>query len=85
MGEIRRGSKVFEKGEFVPVFCGHDAIAYKRCDGNSQILVAVNAGCDEQELYVGGEWDNAYSYFGECSSGGVLRLAPYRYAMLGIV
>ena len=85
LGEIRRGNKVFEKGEFVPVFCGHDAIAYKRCDGNSQILVAVNAGCDEQELYVGGEWDNAYSYFGECSSGGVLRLAPYRYAMLGIV
>ena len=82
LGEIRKGCSAFIDGEFIPVFCSHNTIAYKRYSENNEVLVAVNLDDDIQELDVGSEWDNSYAVFGESSKGGKLNLGSFRYALL---
>ena len=82
LGEIRRGCAAFTDGEFVPVFCSHKTIAYKRCGEGNEVLVAVNLDDEAQELCIGYEWDNSYAIFGESSICGKITLEPFRYALL---
>lgn len=82
LGEIRRGCSAFATGDFVPVYCNHNTIAYKRCDDTTEVLVAVNMGNYPVDAFVGDEWNNAYSFFDTNVTNGNLHLAPYRYAML---
>ncbi|MBR3737123.1 MAG: glycoside hydrolase family 13 protein, partial [Eubacterium sp.] len=82
LGEIRNGCSAFVDGEFIPVYCSHKTIAYKRAGEENEVLIAVNLDDEEQELEIGGEWDNSYAIFGESSWGGKLILAPFRYAVL---
>ena len=84
LGEIRRGYKVFEKGSFVPVYCNHKTIAYKREDNRRELLVAVNLDDMPADIPIGGEWNTAYTLIGDSVSNGVLRLDAYRYSMLTI-
>lgn len=82
LGEIRRGCKAFQKGEFVPVYCNHSTIAYKRVDDNSEVLVAVNLDSVPVDIYVGNEWDGAYAFFDNNASNGNIHLEPFRYTMI---
>ena len=82
LGEIRRGCKVFAKGEFVPVYCNKSAVAYKRVDEFSEVLVGVNLYDEAVDIFVGNEWDGAYCFFGAEVQNGNLHIEPYRYAMM---
>lgn len=82
LGEIRRGCKAFEKGEFVPIYCQHKTIAYLRTDENSQVLVAVNLDNEPVDIFLGEQWVNSYSFFDSDMKNGNLHLEPYRYAMM---
>lgn len=82
LGQIRRGSKALADGEISPVFCSGSSIAYKRDNGESSVLVAVNNGEDSAAVFVGEEWDNSYCHFDYNSENGVITLPPHRYTML---
>ena len=82
LGEIRRGTKAFEKGEFIPVFCGYKTVAFKRSDEKSEVLVAVNLDDEAVAFNIGDEWRNSYCLLGESPQGDSLNLAPYRYSMI---
>lgn len=82
LGEIRKGCKCLAKGEFVKVYSSHNTIAYKRCDEDSELLVAVNLDDVPADVLVGDEWDNAYSFFDTNVENGNLHLEPYRYALI---
>lgn len=82
LGEIRKGCKTFRKGDFVPVYCEHKTIAYKRCDEISEVLVAVNMDDQPVDIWVGNEWNNAYNFFDPKSKDGFVHLDASRYTML---
>lgn len=82
LGQIRRGCKVFEKGDFSQVYSGYKTIAYKRADEHAQALIGVNLEDTAVDFYVGNEWDNSYAFFGESSKNGMVHLEPYRYIFL---
>lgn len=82
LGEIRRGTRAFADGEFIPVYCGASSLAYVRRSSDSEVLIAVNNSDDEERISVGDEWNNSYCHFDfECRSGFVL-LPPKRFTML---
>jgi glycosidase len=85
LGEIRRGTKAFKTGEFIPYFSSYKAIAYKRADENSEVLVAVNLGDETVPIKLEEGWDNAYTLLGNTPVNGTLYLEPYRYSLLTIV
>ena len=82
LGEIRRGCHVFKKGDFIPVFCSHKTIAYKRSDDTSEVLVAMNLDEIPMDIPVGAEWENAYSLLGDVPGAATITLEPYRFAVL---
>lgn len=82
LGEIRRGFSAFKNGEFVPVFCNHKTIAYKRTDNESEVLVAVNLDEEAQCISVGWEWDHSYAFYGKGAKNGEIDLEPFGYLLL---
>ena len=85
LGEIRRGCKVFEKGEFIPVYSSHSTIAYIRADKNSEVLVALNLDDETVSIPLDDTWNNCYTLLGNIPVNGTLYLEPYRYSVLTIV
>ncbi|MBO4594141.1 MAG: glycoside hydrolase family 13 protein, partial [Clostridia bacterium] len=58
LSEIRERYDVFRDGDFSEVFCGKKVYAFKRTKGESEVLVAVNAGETPCELsFVGTLYD----------------------------
>lgn len=82
LGEIRNGCRAFKEGAFIPVFIGHNVIAYKRVSADNQVLVAVNHSTDMFDVYVGAEWDNSYNLFAPVSKDGYIRLYPNEFTLL---
>lgn len=82
LGQIRRGTKVFKDGEFIPVYSSDCAIVYERSSDKESVLVAVNNGDKEENIFVGDEWNNSYSYFDFKCKNGYVFLPPKRYLML---
>jgi glycosidase len=82
LGEIRRGCNVFVSGEFIPVYCEHKTIAYKRSDEHSEVIVAVNLDEATVSIPVGDEWNNSYSFFGAMPTNGVINIGAHSYVML---
>lgn len=82
LGEIRRGLKVFEKGEFVPVFSKYKTIAYKRSDAESEVLIAINLDENPVDIFVGNEWNHSYCIFGETAVDAHIHIEPFRYTLL---
>ena len=85
LGEIRRGCKVFEKGEFIPVYSSHSTVAYVRSDENSEVLVALNLDDETVSIPLDDTWNNCYTLLGNIPVNGTLYLEPYRYSVLTIV
>ncbi|MBR6391725.1 MAG: glycoside hydrolase family 13 protein [Eubacterium sp.] len=85
LGEIRRGCRAFEKGEFVPVYFQRSTAMFKRVDENSEVLVAVNLDDETVNIPLGEEWENCYTLLGNIPINGTLYLEPYRYSLLTIV
>ncbi|MBQ7739949.1 MAG: glycoside hydrolase family 13 protein [Eubacterium sp.] len=85
LGEVRRGCKVFEKGEFVPVYCNFSTIAFKRIDDNSEVLVAINLDDETVSLELEAEYENSYTLLGNQPINNVLYLEPNRYSVITIV
>lgn len=82
LGEIRRGCKTFEKGDFVPLYCNHKTIAYKRINDNSEVLIAVNLDETAVDICISDDWNNSYTLLGESISNCNLHLEPFRYALI---
>ena len=82
LGEIRRGCSVLKEGEFVPVFCSHKTIAYKRADEKSELIVALNLDEEMISIPLGTEWDNSYTLLGNTPVNETLYLEPFRYSMI---
>lgn len=82
LGEVRRGLKVFEKGEFIPVFSNYKTIAYKRFDNDGEVLVAVNLDESPVDIFVGDAWNHSYCIFGETAVDGHIHMEPFRYTLL---
>lgn len=82
LGEIRKGCKVFEKGEFVPVFCSHKTIAYKRSDDISEVLVALNLDEEMVKIELEEGWSSSYTLLGNTPVNNALYLEPYRFSMI---
>lgn len=82
LGEIRRGCKAFERGNFVPVYCSYKTVAYLRSGDNNEVLVAVNLDENAVDINVGSRWDNAYYFFESTVQNGNLHLEPFRYTLL---
>ena len=82
LGEIRKGCKVFENGEFVPVFCRHKTVAYLRRDEKSEVLIALNLDEEMVSIPLGEEWSNSYTLLGNTPVNETLYLEPYRYSLL---
>lgn len=82
LGEIRRGTKVFKDGEFIPFFSSHKTAAYKRADDNSEVIVAVNLDEEMVTIPLGNEWGNCYTLLGNAPVNNTLYLEPYRYSLI---
>lgn len=82
LGEIRRGCKAFASGDIEFLYASGSAAAYRRSSAENSVLTAVNLGAEAVDIYVGGEWDNSYSFFGGACSGGVLHLNAGERALL---
>lgn len=82
LGEIRKGCKAFECGEFIPVYSHNNTIAYERRCSENRVLIAVNSGNEATDVFVGTDWDNSYNFFDEKSVNGNIHLEPYRYTLL---
>ena len=82
LGEIRRGTKVLIDGEFIPVFCEGDVIAYERRNDEEAALIAVNNSEKETDITLNSSWDNCYSHFEYKPCNSVLTLPAKRYAFL---
>lgn len=82
LGEVRRGLKVFEKGEFIPVFSNYKTIAYKRFDNEGEVLVAVNLDESPVDIFVGDAWNYSYCIFGGTAVDSHIHMEPFRYTLL---
>ena len=82
LGEIRKGCKVFEKGDFIPAFCSHKTIAYKRADEYSEVFVALNLDEEMVSIPLSDEWNNSYTLLGNTPVNKTLYLEPFRYSMI---
>ncbi len=82
LGEIRRGCNVFKEGAFVPVFCSHKTIAYKRVDESSEVLVAMNLDEIPVEIEIGAEWKNSYTLLGDTMGAERITLEPFQYTLI---
>ncbi len=82
LGEIRRGTDVFRDGGFVPFFCYHKTIAFKRFNDKSEVIVAVNLDEEMVTVPLGDEWENSYTLLGNTPVNKTLYLEPYRYSLI---
>lgn len=82
LGEIRHGCKALVDGEIQFVISDSSAIAYTRTNDENSILVAVNNGDNEKQLFVGRQWDNSYAFFDYECNNGTITLPPKRYTLL---
>ncbi len=84
LGKIRRRSKVFASGEFIPVHANFGEIAYIRQKGNEKILIAVTRWHEGAEIEIPKEFENAKCLLGDKPNGTKLKLSPYGYSVLKI-
>ncbi len=84
LGKIRRGSKVFASGEFIPVYANFGEIAYIRQKGNEKILIAATRWHEGSEITIPQEFANAKCLLGNKPQGTTLPLSPYGYSVLKI-
>ncbi len=84
LGEIRRGCQAFAEGAFIPVYCSHRTVAYKRVCENSEVLCAVNLDSELARIPLGNDWQNCYTLLGNVPVNGTLYLEQGRYSLLTI-
>ncbi len=84
LGKIRRESKAFASGEFIPVYANFGEIAFIRKNNNEQVLIAATRWHDETSITLPDEFANAKCLLGEGNDGTTLRLPPYGYSILKI-
>jgi glycosidase len=82
LGEIRKGCCAFVDGEFVPIYCQHKTIAFKRTNNVNEVLVAVNMDNKAVDINVGDEWNSSYSFFDTYPKNGTLHLEAYKSAII---
>ena len=82
IGKIRRSSKVFTSGEFIPVHANFGEIAYIRQKDGEKILIAATRWHQGAEIEIPSEFENAKVLLGEKPKGNKLKLSPYGYSVL---
>lgn len=85
LGSIRRKSKAFSSGEFIPVYANFGEIAFIRKNGDEQILIAVSRWHEKTQITIPKEFANAKCLLGDKPDGTTtLHLSPYGYSVLKI-
>ena len=84
LGKIRRESKVFASGEFIPVHANFGEIAYIRQKENEKILIATTRWHEGAQIEIPKEFEKAKVLLGEKPQGTTLNLSPYGYSVLKI-
>lgn len=84
LGTIRRQSKVFCSGEFIPVYANFGEIAYIRKKGDSQLLIAASRWHEKSQIELPKEFKSAKCLLGISNDGETLNLPPYGFSVLQI-
>ncbi len=84
LGSLRRATKAFAGGEFVPCDTSSNVISYKRKGNGSTVLVAVNRGDQTVELNLPDDCKNAKLALGTAEQREKLILPPISFAILTV-
>ena len=82
LGAVRRSSKAFASGEFIPVNSAGGSIAYIRKNGKNAVFVAVNSGECVCELSIPAEFNEYNNVLGKKPEKALLNLEPYEYSII---
>ncbi len=74
LGQFRRSSTVFAEGDIIPIIGGLGYAVFKRVSEKEEVLVAVNRWHAPENVFIGNEWDNAFSLFGTKPIDGMLTI-----------
>ena len=81
LGSIRRGSKAFCSGEFIPVKSDSSVIAFIRKNGENKAFIAVNNGTVSVKIKLPSDM-NFINAFGTSPDGGEIELNSGEYTIL---
>ena len=84
LGKVRRNSKAFVSGEFIPVSYSGDTVAYIRKKGKNAVFVAVNRGCNTQNIEIPHNIGTVKNVFGIEPQNNTVELKPFEYTILTI-
>lgn len=84
LGALRRSTKAFAGGEFVPNDTSDNVISYKRQSKGSSVLIAVNKGNEAAEVNLPNDYQNAKLALGTAELKEKLILPPLSFAILTI-
>ncbi len=84
LGAVRRGSKAFCHGDFVPVKAEGGLIAFLRHGSGGISFTAVNVGDEAVKLELPDEVKSRYSAFGKKPHKGELELASGEYSIITV-
>ena len=82
LGKIRRDSKAFCSGEFLPIIANESIISYIRKNTKGSAFIALNAGNEEHIITLPEKFANKRKVFGKKPKGGEVTLAPFEYIIL---
>lgn len=82
LGTFRKNNPVFAKGEFIPVTVDLGHIAYMRKTQDAAVLIAVNRWCEEAEIDLPKEFNNAKPVFEHTVQNGKLKLNKEDFEIL---
>ncbi len=83
LGAVRRNSKAFASGEFVPVRADRGFIAYMRKNNENTVFVAVNCNEFNYELPLPQEVGGGQTLLGQSALNEKIDLPPYSFTVIG--
>jgi len=82
LGNLRRNSKAFCSGEFIPCDCGENVAVYIRKNGKNAAFIAVNRGNEESVITLPKEFVSSQKVFGINPKDGIINLEPYSFTLI---
>ena len=82
LGSIRRKSKAFDAGEFIPCESYGNIVSYIRKNDNSIAFVAVNRGNEAMEINLPQEFTGSMEIFGTEPENNKILLEPYGFTVI---
>jgi len=82
LGAVRRKSKSFVSGEFIPSDCAFDVVSYIRKNGENEAFIAVNRGNTTCKVDLPDSFKETGMVFGTEPKDGKIELEPYGYTII---